>query len=269
MSQGQQPRKPEDAAEAERDELDIEPEAITYGDVFNVSGSLAVQPITPQDAALMQSAEKNALGHSLKGGVAATMQAAAEMNEKAGLVNREEESIVSSQGMSISQVSLPGSKLTTEYVAGQPVRSDVEPTSTDYETASLSNVTIGEALEAAALKSGDKPVEASDAMAIHSAERRATGLLETVAGGIASAAQSAADVNARLPYDQKTTLGDLLANASEVIPADKAVTMEDARRIKEAEMKKSPTGQPFPGGVGEAMETAARINQRGGLYAPP
>nr|WIW57664.1 seed maturation protein SMP2 [Pinus tabuliformis] len=257
MSQGQ----------ARRDEAqDQLPEPITYGDIFDVSGSLAAQAITPQDAALMQSAETRALGKTLNLGAAAVMQAAAEMNESAGLVNsRAEDSGVGEQSVTVAEAQLPGVNVLTESVAGQAIRFAIRPAPADYPTAATADVTIGEALEATAMRAGDKPVELSDAVAIQAAERQATGTGEISKGGVASAAQSAADVNARLPYSMKTTLGDVLSTATEDLPVDKAVTAEDARRIKELEASHTETGEAYPGGVGDAMEAAAKVNEQGGM----
>lgn len=71
-------------------------------------------------------------------------------------------------------------------------------------------ITIGEALETTALTAGDKPVDQSDAAAIQAAEVRASGYAHP--GGVASAAQSAADFNARtLNVENKAKLGDVLA----------------------------------------------------------
>lgn len=104
------------------------PEAITYGDLFNVSGGLAAQPITPQDAALMQSAETRALGHTQKEGVAAVMQSAADLNERAGLVDsRAGDTPVGEEGVTVAEAQLPGMNVTTEYVAGQAIRSVIRP----------------------------------------------------------------------------------------------------------------------------------------------
>lgn len=66
-----------------------------------------------------------------------------------------------------------------------------------------------QALEAAAVGAGDRPVERSDARAIQSAVQRATGGPPT-AGGLAAAAMSAADLNLRVPTADKTTLEDIL-----------------------------------------------------------
>lgn len=72
-------------------------------------------------------------------------------------------------------------------------------------------VTIGEALELAALSARDKPVDESDAAAIQAAEVRATGLGHVVPGGIGAEAQRAAAVNIRTTRDeQKTKLSDVL-----------------------------------------------------------
>ncbi len=254
MSQGQPRRN-------EGQEL---PEAITYGDLFNVTGGLAAQPVTPQDAALMQSAETRALGHTQREGVASVMQSAAEMNERPGFVDRcAEDTAVGEEGVTVAEAQLPGMNVTTEYVAGQPIRSAFRPAPADYPTAASTDVTIGEALEAAAMRAGDKPVELSDAIAVQAAERRATG------NGVASATQSAAVVNARLPYQKKTTLGDVLSSATLDLPADKAVTAGDARRIKELEASHSDTGKVYPGGIGDAMEAAANINEQGGIVFQP
>lgn len=66
-----------------------------------------------------------------------------------------------------------------------------------------------QALEAAAVGGGDRPVEQSDARAIQSAVVRATGHAP-IAGGLGATAQSAADLNPRCPTADKTTLSDLL-----------------------------------------------------------
>jgi hypothetical protein len=80
MSQGQ-PRRPALPSEQEQGQEG----AIRYGDVFpTVSGGLAKQPVAPQDAATMQSAETMAFGETVKGGPAATMQSAAMRNERMG-----------------------------------------------------------------------------------------------------------------------------------------------------------------------------------------
>lgn len=71
-------------------------------------------------------------------------------------------------------------------------------------------ITIGEALEHAALTAGDKPVDVSDAAAIQAAEVRASGFPH--AGGVTAVAQSAANLNARtMGVDDKIKLGEVVA----------------------------------------------------------
>lgn len=72
-------------------------------------------------------------------------------------------------------------------------------------------ITVGEALEAAGLSAGNKPIDESDAAAIQAAETRATGLGHVVPGGVGAKAQSAAAHNIRTTRDElKTKLGDVL-----------------------------------------------------------
>lgn len=93
---------------------------IKYGDVFNVSGDLADQPIAPQDAALMQTAEAAVLGQTQKAGAAATMLSAAAINERAGLVAHDEVTDAAREGgVTVSETQLPGTRVITESVAGQ------------------------------------------------------------------------------------------------------------------------------------------------------
>ncbi|XP_023635889.1 late embryogenesis abundant protein 47 [Capsella rubella] len=78
-------------------------------------------------------------------------------------------------------------------------------------------ITIGEALEAAVLTAGNKPVEWSDAAAIQAAEVRATGRTNIMPGGVAASAQSAATLNARVTSeDDKTTLADVLTVSNKI-----------------------------------------------------
>lgn len=73
-------------------------------------------------------------------------------------------------------------------------------------------MTIGEALEATVWTAGEKTVEQSDAAAIQTAEVRATGLSETLPGGVSAATQSAAVANLRAMRDEeKTKLADVVS----------------------------------------------------------
>lgn len=209
MSQ-QQPRR------SEAGDHQPQPQPIKYGDVFNVSGEEASNVITPRDAALMQATENQALGQTQRGGPASVMQSAASVNKKAGLVSSDDVSdVVRNKGLSVSQTKVGATRVITEAVGQQVVGQFVEPDvpMRDPGLALYPDaITVGEALEASALsEAGDKPVDQSDAAAIQAAEMRATGRNETTPGGVAAAAQSAATRNARtLPYEQRTTLSDVL-----------------------------------------------------------
>ncbi|GKV27750.1 hypothetical protein SLEP1_g36885 [Rubroshorea leprosula] len=108
-------------------------EPIRYWDVFNVVGDLASQPIAPQDAAAMQSAENQLLGKTQRGRAC----------------SRDNSNIAAGDGtprVGISKVNNDGNVLVTEEITGQV------------------------ALEAAAPSNGDRPVDQSDATAIQAVE---------------------------------------------------------------------------------------------------
>jgi len=241
---------------------------VTYGDVFGASGKIGEEAVTEEDAALMQSAETVTLGKTQKGGAAATMQAAAQLNVSEGLVGKDAHSSVAEEGVSVVEMIIPGAQIDTEFLGEQPVMGAVKPLPTDPLIASGEAVTIGEALEAAAVGAGDKPVQPSDARAIQSAEARATGIPGGIPGGLAASAQSAAELNPRVTDSEKTTISDILMDASIDLPVDKVVTQEDASKVLDAELRNSQTGQPQPGGVAAAMQAAADLNERAGLVAP-
>ncbi|GJN40631.1 hypothetical protein PR202_gb29877 [Eleusine coracana subsp. coracana] len=262
MSQ-EQPRRP-----SEQQVVD----AVRYGDVFPVSGGLAGQPIAPQDAATMQSAENMVFGQTLKGGPAAAMQSAATANERLGVVGHGQATDVTAvQGVTVSETRVPGGRMVTEFVAGQAVGQYFAPDDAAAEggtgagvggAADMTKVTIGEALEATALAAGDTPVERSDAAAIQAAEARATGLNANVPGGLAAQAQSAAAANEMVGRDEdKTTLGDVLADAATKLVADKPVDSTDALRVAGAESRNKGDATAKPGGVAASMAAAARLNR--------
>ncbi|KAI9118920.1 hypothetical protein K1719_009595 [Acacia pycnantha] len=104
-------------------ELD-EKEAIKYGEVFaNLRGSeLGSKPITPRDAAAMQSAEAQVLGGIQKGGPAALMESAAAVNEQAGLVSHDAvTNLARKEGVTISVANEGRDRLVTQTVGGQVV----------------------------------------------------------------------------------------------------------------------------------------------------
>lgn len=127
-------------------------------------------------------------------------------------------------------------------------------------------VTLGEALEAAAQTSaGDKPVDLADAAAVQAAETRATGLGGNVRGGVAAAAQRAAETNARRAEDGgKVTLRDVVGGGAEAgMPANKVATREDAREVAAAAARNAGKGHRAGGGggVAEAVVAAADMNE--------
>ncbi|KAH0637142.1 hypothetical protein KY289_037057 [Solanum tuberosum] len=242
---------------------------LKYRDFFNVKGELADQPIAPQDAAMMQSAESMVFGKNQKGGPASVMQAAAAKNERSGHVSHEDTTqLAGDEGVTVAETKLPGRRIITESVAGQVLGRYVEPlpvtaaatTEGDVEEAPI---TIGEALAATALTAGEKPVEQSDAAAIQAAEARATGSSVAIPGGLAATAQSAASANEGLAQDvDKIKLNDVLTDAAAKLPADKAATRQDAQGVMEAELRNNPSlTTAYPGGVAASVAAAARLNE--------
>ncbi|XP_051142733.1 late embryogenesis abundant protein D-34-like isoform X2 [Andrographis paniculata] len=196
-----------------------QPEAVKYGDLFDVSGQLASQPIAPEDAEALLSAEKAALGQIPKGGPASVMQSAARLNQQRGLLRDHDDDttiITPGQGATLAQSQLAGYHLITESVAGQVIGQYSQPKEImmkkyQQQLVDPDAITIGEALEATALKAGSKAIDQSDAAAIQAAEVRATGLGHVIPGGIAAEAQSAAAHNLRTTNDRdKTKLEDIL-----------------------------------------------------------
>ncbi|KAL2556757.1 Seed maturation protein [Forsythia ovata] len=237
---------------------------VRYGDVFHVQGELASKPVAPQDAATLQAAENIALGKIQKGGPAAVMQSAADVNERRGVVRHDDiTNIVRDEGATISEADAGGDRVVTEAIGGQVVGQYVQPgdvgaTGIDRRDA----ITIGEALEATALSAGKKPIDESDAAAIQAAEIRATGLGHVVPGGVAAEAQSAAVYNARTMRDEdKTKLDDVLTDAALKLTSDKPVTREDAEGVIGAEIRNKADMCTNRSGVAASMAAAARLNQ--------
>ncbi|XP_049406939.1 late embryogenesis abundant protein 31-like [Solanum stenotomum] len=244
---------------------------VTYGDVFSVSSELGSEIIAPEDAAIMQSAESIALGHVPGGGPASLMQSAASQNERIGVVATND--FAREHGVTVSQVEVGGTRVVSESVSGEVVAQYIYPSeaggggddeerSARYPTTGVQEeaVTVGEALEAVALKpAGDKPIEQSDAAAIQAAEARATGRSEVVPGGVGTEAQRAASINAQT--DDKTTLGDVLRDATSKLIDDKAVKKEDAEGVVGAEIRNTPDLATHPGGVAASITTASDLNK--------
>lgn len=245
-------------------------EPITYGDVFPVSGDLAHKPVSPQDAAMMQAAEATVFGQTHKGGTAAALQAAATINERAGLVRHQDLTETGDQGVTVTATDLPGARVVTETIAGQVVGRYVEATPVLQpgvaggvgDVSQQGAITIGEALEATARTAGNKPVERSDAAAIQAAEVRATGSNLLSPGGIAAQAQSAATLNTSTREEDKVRLNEVLTDATVKLPADKVATREDADGVLSAEKRNNPSLTAHPGGVAAAIAAAANLNEK-------
>ncbi|CAI0400751.1 unnamed protein product [Linum tenue] len=245
--------------------------SIKYGNVFSVQGDLATKPVAPGDAAALQAAESRALGagQSLRGGPAAVMESAAAVNYGAGAVHGNQVTdAVREGGVSVTATDVGGTRIVTERVAGQVVGQYVDPTGgVPLQVAATGGgggdgITVGDALEAAALSVGDKPVDQADAAAIQAAEVRAIGSNRIPPGGIAAQAQAAATQNARTMGDEnKTTISDVLSDAATKLGADKEVTREDAQGVIEAEIRNKPDMRTTPGGIGSAMAAAVRVNR--------
>ncbi|XAR54675.1 hypothetical protein NMG60_11029915 [Bertholletia excelsa] len=248
MSQGQ-PRRPQY----------VQQEPVKYGDVFQVSGDVAEKPIAPAEAAVMRNAEAAAFGQPQRDGPAAVMEAAAAVNERAGLVRPGEVTDVAGD-ISVTDKEYAGTRIVTESVAGQVISQYYE--STQVPQPVQSQITIGEALEAAALAAADEPVDQGDAAAIQAAEARATGTDVITPGGVASAAKLAASFNAGLDSDEdKIKLAGVLTGPTTKLPGDMAATREDAEGVTGAETRSSPNLTTYPGGVAASVATAARLNE--------
>ncbi|CAM8915072.1 unnamed protein product [Rhodiola kirilowii] len=146
MSQ-EQPQRPQDEHQHQHSQQDQQQpheqaeqgKPIKYGDVFPVLGELADQAIAPQDAAMMQTAESMILGQTQKGGTAAVMQAAATYNERAGLVGHEDVTAAAGdQGVTVSDIDVPGGRIVTEQVAGQVVGQYIQPVPVKNPQAAIS-----------------------------------------------------------------------------------------------------------------------------------
>ncbi|XP_021764266.1 late embryogenesis abundant protein D-34-like [Chenopodium quinoa] len=241
-------------------------EPIKYGDVFIVSGQVANKPILPEDAAAMEAGERNVMGQSPLFGPASVMQSAASINVQSGYCDPD--SNPNHEGVQVTESDMNGIRIITESVSDEVVGQYVEPnftgpsaTSPAEQAQERESVTIGEALEAVALSAGDHPVDKADAAAIEAAEKRALGVDTMPHGGLAEEAYNAAAWNAKtLGYEFRTTMDDILRDASDKLSHDKPVTHEDAKEILEAEAKNDPANAITAGGVGEMMSAAASLN---------
>lgn len=116
----QQEQQRRDQEQQQRRQQGQPAQPVKYGDVFPVAGELASKPVAPRDAAMMQTAENAVFGQTQKGGPAATMQAAATVNERAGFVSHIGLSDPAArQGVTVTETDVPGACVITESVGGQ------------------------------------------------------------------------------------------------------------------------------------------------------
>ncbi|KAM0863376.1 hypothetical protein ACQ4PT_044626 [Festuca glaucescens] len=150
-----------------------------------------------------------------------------------------------------------GSRVVTASAGGQLIAQFTAPAAGGATDA----VTIGEVLQAAA---SDAPVGLADAAAVQAAETRATGLGRVVPGGVAAAAHKAAETNMRLgggvgdTDEEMVRLRDVLGSATAVLPANKAVTREDARKVAAAAENAAGGGGSD---VADAVAAASEMNK--------
>ncbi|XP_058008090.1 late embryogenesis abundant protein 31-like [Hevea brasiliensis] len=261
-----------------RTQYDRDP--VKYSDVFDVS----------RDAATMQSAEKEVLGQTQKGGPASVMQSAANVNVRADLVDPDD---ASDAVRYLTFHLLPSNILYILFsgscvFGGQVVGQYVDPRLPAASPGSALGITIGEALQATAYSAtGDKPVDQSDAAAIKAVEVRAPRSNETPSTGIGAQAQSAADLNTRLMNDEsKTTLSDVLAvyvdprvpaaypgsalgitigealEAIAILATETSSDQSDAAAIKAVEVRAPRSNETPSTGIGAQAQSAADLNTR-------
>ncbi|KAL6899681.1 hypothetical protein ACP4OV_006339 [Aristida adscensionis] len=170
-------------------------------------------------------------------------------------------------GLHVAETDLPaGRRMVTASAGGQVMSQFTVPVPDSNVAEATDAVTIGEALQAAGQTTGgDKPVDLADASAVQVAEMRATGLGENVPGGVAAAAQRAAETNTRLQArggggEDKVTLRDVVGGAAEALPLNKVATREDAEKVAAAARRNAGRGGA-DSGVAEAVAAAADMNK--------
>ncbi|KAK3158317.1 hypothetical protein QOZ80_2AG0135550 [Eleusine coracana subsp. coracana] len=152
-----------------------------------------------------------------------------------------------------------GKRMVTASAGGQVMAQFAVPVPDKKAAESTDAVTIGEALQAAGQTSaGDEPVGLAAASALQAAEMRATGRAGNVPGGVAAAAQRAAQANAA--EEEVTRLRDVVGDAAAGLPANKVVTREDADKVAAAARRHAGSGGGGQGVV-QAVAAAADMNK--------
>ncbi|CAN8252750.1 unnamed protein product [Cochlearia groenlandica] len=127
------------------------------------------------------------------------------------------------------------------------------------------STTLTEALKAAAINAGDKPVETTDVAAIKEVETRATGGHTDENGdGVAAVASQAVACNEKIDKEsygeKKKNLRDVIAEIDVKVKGDKTVSSDDAEAAVQAEINHSPFENVRPGGVAESVTAAYKLN---------
>ncbi|CAA7051656.1 unnamed protein product [Microthlaspi erraticum] len=125
------------------------------------------------------------------------------------------------------------------------------------------STTLTEALKAAAINVGHKPVETTDLAAIKEVEARATGGEIEGGGSVTAVASEAVARNKRMGKgnEKKTNLRDVIAEIDVRVKKDRSVTSEDAEAVVQAELNHSPLNHVIPGGIAESVTAACKLNR--------
>nr|AWJ68139.1 late embryogenesis abundant [Cleistogenes songorica] len=160
-----------------------------------------------------------------------------------------------------------GKRMVTASAGGQVMAQFTVPVPDKKVAEATDGATVGEALQAAGqTAAGDEPVGLADASAVQVAEMRATGRGGTIPGGVAAAAQRAAEANkAKQPAAEEegevTRLRDVVGDATAVMPADKVATREDAEKVAAAARRKAGAASGGGEDIVEAVAATADMNQ--------
>ncbi|KAG7537743.1 Late embryogenesis abundant protein SMP subgroup, partial [Arabidopsis suecica] len=124
-----------------------------------------------------------------------------------------------------------------------------EQISTAAEALVGRSTTLTEALKAAAINVGRKPVETTDVAAIKEVEARAIGGDDIEShGGVTAVAIKAVARNQKIGKEnEKTNLRDVIAEIDVRVTRDREVTSEDAEAVVQAELNHSPFNNIIPG----------------------
>lgn len=130
------------------------------------------------------------------------------------------------------------------------------------------SATLTEALKAAAINVGHKPVETTDLAAIKEVEARATdGDIERGDSVTAVASEAVArNKKAGKEDAKKIHLRDIIAEIDVKVARDRAVTSEDAEAVVDAELNHSPYNHVIPGGVAESVAAACKLNRSPSIW---